>query len=176
MTGQAGARPGGTRRRARRPGAAGTFHETRRPDAYPEAFAVKVSAVVIGVRVLWQLGIRPLARLVPGGPRSQEGLGRRQRLVIGLGGRRGAISLAIALSLPAAAGAERGLLVLLAALVVLVTLVGQAPGCGRSTATAGSGPRRFARSAANSTSRTRRPSGGRGASPAAPAAVPRQRS
>ncbi|NVI90742.1 Na+/H+ antiporter [Actinomadura sp. BRA 177] len=91
------------------------------------AAAVAVSAVVIGVRVLWQLGNRPLARLVPGGLRSQQGVGWRQRLVIGFGGMRGAITLAIALSLPTVVGDERGLLVLLAALVVLVTLVGQAP-------------------------------------------------
>lgn len=89
--------------------------------------ALAVSAVVIGVRLLWELGSGPLARLVPGGRRSQAGLGRRQRLVIGLAGMRGAISLAIALSLPDAVGEERGTLVLLAALVVLVTLIGQAP-------------------------------------------------
>ncbi|TDD93795.1 Na+/H+ antiporter [Actinomadura rubrisoli] len=86
-----------------------------------------VSGVVIGVRLLWELGNGPLADLVPGGRRSREGLGRRQRIVIGLGGMRGAISLAIALSLPAAVGPERGVLVLLTALVVLVTLIGQAP-------------------------------------------------
>ncbi|MDL4817009.1 Na+/H+ antiporter [Actinomadura opuntiae] len=86
-----------------------------------------VSAVVIGVRLLWELGNGPLAGLVPGGRRSQEGLGWRQRLVIGLGGMRGAISLAIALSLPAAVGPDRGVLVLLTALVVLITLIGQAP-------------------------------------------------
>jgi CPA1 family monovalent cation:H+ antiporter len=91
------------------------------------AATLAVSAVVIGVRVLWQLGNGPLARLLPGGPRSQAGLGVRERLVIGLAGMRGAISLAIALSLPAAMGDERGPLVLVAALVVLVTLVGQAP-------------------------------------------------
>ncbi|WP_242910229.1 Na+/H+ antiporter [Actinomadura terrae] len=83
-----------------------------------------VSGVVIGVRLLWQLGAGPLARLAPGG---REELGIRQRTVIGLGGMRGAISLAIALSLPAAVGPERGPLVLLTALVVLITLIGQAP-------------------------------------------------
>ncbi|TYK43375.1 Na+/H+ antiporter [Actinomadura decatromicini] len=89
--------------------------------------AVAVSAVVIGVRLLWELGNGPLARTVPGGRRSQTGLGWRQRLVIGLGGMRGAITLAIALSLPDTVGDERGTLVVLAALVVLVTLLGQAP-------------------------------------------------
>ncbi|MFB4311513.1 Na+/H+ antiporter [Actinomadura sp. GTD37] len=89
--------------------------------------ALAVSATVLGVRLVWQFANGPLARLVPGGRRVQAGLGRRQRLVIGLGGLRGAISLAIALSLPAAVGDRRGLLVLVTALVVLVTLVGQAP-------------------------------------------------
>ncbi|WP_165978721.1 cation:proton antiporter [Actinomadura darangshiensis] len=91
------------------------------------ATALAGSAVLIGVRPAWQLGNGPLARRVPGGRRGQAGLGRRERLVIGFAGMRGAISLAIALSLPVAVGDERGLLVLLAALVVLVTLVGQAP-------------------------------------------------
>ncbi|MFC4913978.1 Na+/H+ antiporter [Actinomadura gamaensis] len=86
-----------------------------------------VSAVVIGVRVAWELGNGPIADLLPGGRVSQEGLHWRQRLVSGFAGLRGAISLAIALSIPAAAGPDRQLLVLLTALVVLVTLVGQAP-------------------------------------------------
>ncbi|MFD0689268.1 Na+/H+ antiporter [Actinomadura fibrosa] len=89
--------------------------------------SLAVAGVLVGVRLVWQLGNGPLARLLPGGRRSQEGLGWRQRAVIGFSGLRGAISLAIALSLPAAVGAERGLLVLLTALVVLITLVGQAP-------------------------------------------------
>lgn len=86
-----------------------------------------VSAVVIGVRVVWELGNRPLADLLPGGRVSQEGMGWHERLIIGFSGMRGAISLAIALSLPAAVGPDRELHVLLTALVVLVTLVGQAP-------------------------------------------------
>lgn len=85
-----------------------------------------VSAVVIGVRLLWELAYGPIG-LLARTRRGQCGLGRRQRIVLGLGGMRGAITLAIALSLPAAAGPQRGLLVLLAALVVLVTLIGQAP-------------------------------------------------
>ncbi|MCP2340785.1 Na+/H+ antiporter [Actinomadura rupiterrae] len=89
--------------------------------------ALAVSVVVIGVRVVWELGNGPIADLLPGGRQSQEGVGWRQRLVVGLAGMRGAISLAIALSIPAAAGPDRELMVLLTALVVLVTLVGQAP-------------------------------------------------
>ncbi|MBE1535865.1 Na+/H+ antiporter [Actinomadura algeriensis] len=90
------------------------------------ATAPTVAAVVIGVRLLWELGYGPLALIAPN-RRGQRGLGWRQRVVLGFGGMRGAITLAIALSLPTAAGPQRGLLVLLAALVVLVTLIGQAP-------------------------------------------------
>ncbi|WP_433323813.1 Na+/H+ antiporter [Spirillospora sp. CA-294931] len=85
-----------------------------------------VSAVVVLIRLAWELGNGPLADLLPGGRRVQEGLGWRARIVVGLGGMRGAISLAIALSLPTAVGDERGPLIFLTALVVLVTLVGQA--------------------------------------------------
>ena len=53
----------------------------------------------------------------------------RQRLVIGWGGMRGAISLAIALTLPLTQGGrpftERPTLIFLAAVVVVVTLIGQ---------------------------------------------------
>jgi NhaP-type Na+/H+ or K+/H+ antiporter len=53
----------------------------------------------------------------------------RQRLIIGWGGMRGAISLAIALTLPLETGgqpfSERPTLIFLAAVVVVVTLVGQ---------------------------------------------------
>ncbi|GAA2626109.1 Na+/H+ antiporter [Actinomadura fulvescens] len=86
-----------------------------------------VSAVLVLVRLLWELFNGPLAALLPGGRRVQRGLDWRRRLVIGLSGMRGAISLAIALSLPLAAGRDRGMLIVLAALVVMVTLVGQAP-------------------------------------------------
>ncbi|MEU5884060.1 Na+/H+ antiporter [Spirillospora sp. NPDC047279] len=89
--------------------------------------ALAVSAVLIAVRLLWELFNGPLANLLPGGRRTQRGFGWRQRLVIGMAGMRGAISLAMALSLPLAAGSDRGTLILLTALVVLVTLVGQAP-------------------------------------------------
>ncbi|MFG2004378.1 Na+/H+ antiporter [Spirillospora sp. NPDC048911] len=89
--------------------------------------ALAVSAVVVLVRLLWELFNGPLANLLPGGRRTQRGLGRRQRAVIGLAGMRGAISLALALSLPLAVGGDRGTLILLTALVVVVTLIGQAP-------------------------------------------------
>ncbi|MEU6036448.1 Na+/H+ antiporter [Actinomadura sp. NPDC047616] len=89
--------------------------------------ALALAAVVVAVRLVWELATGPLAVLVPGGRRSRRGLGWRQRVVIGMGGMRGAISFAMALSVPVAAGPDRGVLVLLAALVVLITLVGQAP-------------------------------------------------
>ncbi len=88
------------------------------------AAAVAVSAVVIGVRVLWQLGNRPLARLVPGGLRSQQGSAAPGDRLRRHARRDHAGHRAVAAD---RGGDERGLLVLLAALVVLVTLVGQAP-------------------------------------------------
>jgi CPA1 family monovalent cation:H+ antiporter len=73
--------------------------------------------------------VSPLIRFIPG---RHSGFVRnpwRQRLIIGWGGMRGAISLAIALTLPLEAGGqpftERPTLVFLAAVVVVVTLVGQ---------------------------------------------------
>ncbi|MDF5758710.1 cation:proton antiporter [Spongiactinospora sp. TRM90649] len=59
------------------------------------------------------------------GPGWCSHLGPRERLLMGWSGMRGAITLAIALSIPLAA-ADRGLLLFLAASVVLVTLVVQA--------------------------------------------------
>ncbi len=59
-----------------------------------------VVAVVVAVRLVWELGSWPLARFLA---RRRAAFARtpvRQRLVIGWGGMRGAISLAIALSLP----------------------------------------------------------------------------
>ncbi|WP_067815917.1 Na+/H+ antiporter [Actinomadura kijaniata] len=88
--------------------------------------ALAVTGVAVGVRLLWQWGHGPLLVLLPGG-RHLRGLGFRERTVMGLAGMRGAITLAIALSLPRDAGPGRDVLVLLAALVVLATLVGQAP-------------------------------------------------
>jgi CPA1 family monovalent cation:H+ antiporter len=88
-----------------------------------------VVAVVIGTRMAWELLVSPLIRFIPG---PQSGFVRnpwRQRLIIGWGGMRGAISLAIALTLPLEAGGqrftERPTLIFLTAVVVVVTLVGQ---------------------------------------------------
>jgi Na+/H+ antiporter len=91
--------------------------------------AAAVVAVVVAVRLAWELGVSPLTRFLPG---HRGGFVRnpwRQRLVIGWGGMRGAISLAIALSIPTMLNGgpftERPTLVFLAAVVVVATLIGQ---------------------------------------------------
>jgi CPA1 family monovalent cation:H+ antiporter len=87
-----------------------------------------VTLTVIALRMLWQLFMPPLgARLWP----SDEvlALPRRERTLIGWCGLRGAISLAIALSIPVTLDGEpfpgRSLLLFLTLVVVLTTLVGQ---------------------------------------------------
>jgi CPA1 family monovalent cation:H+ antiporter len=91
--------------------------------------AAAVVAVVIGTRLAWELMVSPLTRFIPGRHSGYVRNPWRQRLIIGWGGMRGAISLAIALTLPLEAGGqrfgERPTLVFLAAVVVVVTLVGQ---------------------------------------------------
>jgi CPA1 family monovalent cation:H+ antiporter len=86
-------------------------------------------AVVIVIRMVWELISSPLLRRLPGRHTGYVRNPWRQRLVIGWGGMRGAISLAIALTLPLTVGgrtfAERPTLVFLAAVVVVVTLIGQ---------------------------------------------------
>jgi len=88
-----------------------------------------VVAVVVGIRLAWELTVSPLIRFIPGRHSSYVRNPWRQRLVIGWGGMRGALSLAIALTLPLEAYGtrftERPTLVFLAAVVVVVTLVGQ---------------------------------------------------
>jgi Na+/H+ antiporter len=83
-----------------------------------------VSAVVIGVRLLW-VGAPPLlARLVPAARRFDTGEDWRERLVVGWSGMRGAISLAAALALTEDI-ADRELLIFVTVGVIAVTLVGQ---------------------------------------------------
>lgn len=87
-------------------------------------------AAVIGIRLAWTMLIPPLLARQPWGDRSVLSMPRRQRLVLGWCGPRGAVSLAIALSLPltTANGApfpRRDLLLFLTVVVVLATLVGQ---------------------------------------------------
>ena len=92
------------------------------------ASAAVVGAVVL-IRLAWELGVSPLTRLIPGRHASYVRNPWRQRLVLGWGGMRGAISLAIALTLPIEAYGgrfeERPTLIFLAAVVVVVTLIGQ---------------------------------------------------
>src|SRR5689334_13141689 len=88
-----------------------------------------VVGVVIGIRMAWELSVSPLIRFIPGRHSSYVRNPWRQRLVIGWGGMRGAISLAIALTLPLNVYGhrftDRPTLVFLAAVVVVATLVGQ---------------------------------------------------
>ncbi len=92
------------------------------------AASLLVVLTVIVVRLFWQMFLPPLgARLWP----SDEvfALPRRERTLIGWCGLRGAISLAIALSIPVTLDGEpfpgRNLLLFITLVVVLATLVGQ---------------------------------------------------
>jgi Na+/H+ antiporter len=91
--------------------------------------AAAVVAAVIAIRLGWELAVSTLARFLPGPHPAfvQNPLG--QRLVIGWAGMRGAISLAVALSLPTMLNGrpfgQRSTLIFLAAVVVVVTLIGQ---------------------------------------------------
>src|SRR5215469_1738317 len=91
--------------------------------------AAAVVATVIVIRMGWELIVSPLIKFLPGRHSGYVRNPWRQRLIIGWGGMRGAISLAIALTLPLTARGqpfrERPTLVFLAACVVIVTLVGQ---------------------------------------------------
>ena len=61
--------------------------------------AAEVAAVIV-IRLAWELMVSPLIRFIPGRHSGYVRNPWRQRLVIGWGGMRGAISLAIALTLP----------------------------------------------------------------------------
>jgi monovalent cation/hydrogen antiporter len=91
--------------------------------------AAALVAAVIGIRLAWELVVSPLLRLLPGRHSSYVQNPWRQRLVIGWGGMRGAITLAIALSLPVTLHGrpftQRSTLIFLAAVVVVATLIGQ---------------------------------------------------
>ncbi|GII67203.1 Na+/H+ antiporter [Sphaerisporangium krabiense] len=87
--------------------------------------AVVVLAAVVVLRLLWTMIAFRLARWLPGRHLSFDRVGRRERLVMGWAGMRGAITLAVALSIPLSV-ANRPLMIFLAAVVVLVTLLGQA--------------------------------------------------
>jgi len=92
------------------------------------AAAAVVGAVIV-IRLVWELAVSPLIRFLPGEHSMFVVNPWRYRLVIGWGGMRGALSLAIALTLPTMMNgrpfAERSVLILLAAVVVVVTLLGE---------------------------------------------------
>ena len=112
--------------------------------------AAAVVAAVVVIRLAWELMVSPLIRFIPGQHSGYVRNPWRQRLVIGWGGMRGAMSLAIALTLPLEAHGqrftERPTLVFLAAVVVIVTLVCQGltlgPLLGALGLSQGDGPRR----------------------------------
>ena len=89
----------------------------------------RLAGAIIGIRLVWELAVSPLIRFLPGKHSLFVVNPWRYRLVIGWGGMRGAISLAIALTLPTMVNgrpfAERSVLILLAAVVVVVTLLGE---------------------------------------------------
>jgi Na+/H+ antiporter len=91
--------------------------------------AAAVVAAVIVIRLAWELLVSPLLKYLPGRHSSYVRNPWRQRLVVGWGGLRGAISLAIALTLPTTLNGrpfdERATLIFLTAVVVLVTLIGE---------------------------------------------------
>jgi Na+/H+ antiporter len=92
------------------------------------AAAAVVGAVIV-IRLGWELTVSPLTHFLHGRRAAFVRNPWRQRLVIGWGGMRGAISLAVALSLPVTLHGrtftERSTLIFLAAVVVVATLVGQ---------------------------------------------------
>jgi CPA1 family monovalent cation:H+ antiporter len=94
-------------------------------------WSLLVSAVVIGVRMLWQYTVPYLLRAVDRRPSQRERRSSaRERFVIGWAGMRGSVSLAAALAVPletdaGAAFPDRELIILIAFAVILVTLVGQ---------------------------------------------------
>jgi Na+/H+ antiporter len=85
---------------------------------------VLISAVVLGIRILWMFGLAPLLDLLPGTPIARSW---RERLIFGWSGMRGGVSLAAALALPltvdGAPFPQRDLLILLTFIVILITLV-----------------------------------------------------
>lgn len=95
------------------------------------AVALAVALGLVVIRLAWALLVAPvLARLPPGDSAPTARMPRSERVVLGWCGPRGAVSLAVALSLPLALpdGSPftwRPLLLFLTIIVVLVTLVGQ---------------------------------------------------
>lgn len=107
-------------------GIAGRYGQQHGAGTLVAALGVVLGTLLV-VRMGWALLVPLWRRLVPARLLGRERLGWRHRLVIGWAGVHGAICLAVVLSLPGTAGGrpfpERATLVLLAAGVVLVTLV-----------------------------------------------------
>lgn len=105
------------------------FLSNRHSIAWLAGAAAAVVAAVILIRLAWELLVSPLLKYLPGRHSSYVRNPWRQRLVVGWGGLRGAISLAIALTLPTTLNGrpfdERATLIFLTAVVVLVTLIGE---------------------------------------------------
>lgn len=85
--------------------------------------SVALVAVTVLVRVLWVMLTPGVVRALPGVD-SRERLPWRERLAVGWCGPRGAVSLAVALSIPAVFP-RRDLVLFLTVVVILATLVGQ---------------------------------------------------
>jgi monovalent cation/hydrogen antiporter len=94
-------------------------------------YALAVTAVVVGVRLVWFFSVPYLVFAVDRRPAQQaRRAGARGRFLVAWSGMRGAVSLAVALALPltTAAGGPfpgRDLIVFLTFVVILFTLVGQ---------------------------------------------------
>jgi Na+/H+ antiporter len=93
-------------------------------------YGLLVSAIVIGVRIVWQFVLPGLGRLDERFLALGAGEDWREQLLIGWSGMRGAVSLAAALALPleldsGASFPSRDLIIYLTVAVILVTLVGQ---------------------------------------------------
>jgi CPA1 family monovalent cation:H+ antiporter len=90
-------------------------------------YGLLVSAVVIVVRIGWQFLPGALGRVFPPVAVMSTGVDWRERLLVGWSGMRGAVSLALALSLPLqldeGSFPERDLLIYLTAAVIVSTLV-----------------------------------------------------
>ncbi|GAA0561487.1 Na+/H+ antiporter [Actinomadura livida] len=107
--------------------------------------AVAVTAVIVALRLAWTQFVFPLSRYLPGRHFAFDHLPWRDRLVIGWSGMRGAISLAIVLSLPVSAPGlppeRRGERLFVIGAVVFIALIGCAttlPGLLRRLGLAGS--------------------------------------
>ena len=94
------------------------------------AAAAAVVVAAVGVRIAWVLLVAPALQRLPVREELAAGMPPRERVVLAWCGPRGAVSLAVALSIPlvTATGApfpHRDLLVFLTVVVVLATIVGQ---------------------------------------------------